>query len=310
MKITIPFAVKDANIISSNVVENDYSPFSLTATYSLGERVIVTGVDIHQIYQSVHGITGAYPLGNIGNNPLAELDLNNPVHWSLVGATNAYKMFDTYISSQTVNTDSITFQVKDLGILNTIGLINIDAAQATLLGLDSLGNTIYNQTKTLTSFITLSSYYDYYFSPFLRKNFCIFEDIPPVKDGVFTITITGVGAVKLGAFVGGYAYDMAAINYSSNVRQKDFSIKQQLVSGEYYFAPGEASTIADLYFTLPNGKFDLLQRLIYQLRATPALYIGSTLYESTTLFGIVLDAPSELSYVNDSECRMQIESLI
>ena len=309
-KITIPFQVKDANIVSINIPENDYPVHSMATTYGLGDRVIVTGVDVHQIYQSVHGVTGTYPLGNIGYSPLAELDLNNPVHWSLVGSTNAYKMFDTYTSSQAVYADTITFQVQNLGVVNTIGLINIDAATAQLVVVDMSDVEIYNQTVDLTSYATFSSYYDYYFTPFLRRNVYVFEDIPPAENCKFTITLSAVGNVSIGNFVGGYGYEMAGINYSSSVSQKDYSIKEQLPTGEYYFAEGATSTIADFYFTLPNEKFDLLQRLIQELRATPALYVGSALYESTILYGIVLGAPSTLTYATHSECRMQIESLI
>jgi hypothetical protein len=302
-KIVIPAAVRDANIISINIPEDDKPVFSIVTTYGLGDQVMVLGTDIHQIYQSVHAT-------NLGNDPLLELDLNNPVHWSLVGATNAYKIFDTYTSSQATYPDEITFSVNGLGVVNTIGLLNIDAASATLVGYDESDVEIYNQTVDLTSYATFASYYDYYFTPFLRKNVYVFEDIPPVNNGRFIITLTADGAVKLGNFVAGYGYAMAAINYSSNIRQKDYSIKQQLSTGEYFFQEGATSTIADFYFTLPNEKFDLLQRLIAQLRATPALYVGSELYESTNLFGIVLDAPSTLTYATHSECRMQIESLI
>jgi hypothetical protein len=309
-KITIPFQVKDANIVSLSLPENDYPPYSSSTAYALGDRVILTGVNVHQVWQSVHGVTGTYPLGNLGYSPSAELDLDNPVHWSLVGATNAYKTFDTYTSTQSTASDYISFQVKDLGVVNAIGLINIDAATAQLVATDMAGAEIYNKTVDLTSYSTFTSYYDYYFTPFLRRNVYVFEDIPPVENGKFTITLTAVGNVAIGNFVGGYGYEISGINYTSSVRQKDYSIKQQLPTGEYFFQEGATSTIADFYFTIPNEKFDLLQRLIQNLRATPALYIGSEIYDSTILYGIVLDAPSTLTYATHSECRMQIESLI
>lgn len=308
--IVIPFNVKDANIESLSILENDYPAWSAIAIYSLGDLVIFTGVDVHQVWRSVHGVTGTYPLGNIGYSPAAELDLNNPVHWALVGATNAYKIFDTYTSSQAVAQDSVSFTVKNLGVVNTVGLLNIDAATAQLIAFDSSNAEVYNSTVDLVSYATFASYYDYYFTPFLRKNVHVFENIPPIENAKFTINLTAIGDVKLGNFVGGYGYYMAGINYQSTIRQKDYSIKEQLPTGEYFFAEGATSTIADFYFTLPNSKFDLLQRLIQKLRATPALYVGSELYESTNLYGVILDAPSTLSYATHSECRLQIESLI
>lgn len=309
-KIVIPFNVKDANIVSISIPENDYLAWDAITNYDLGDLVIVTGTDVHQVWRSVHGITDTYPIGNVGYPPSAELDLNNPVHWSLVGATNAYKIFDAYTSSQAVAKDNISFTVKNLGIVNTVGLINIDASQAQIIVYDMSDVEVYNQTVDLVSYATFASYYDYYFTPFLRKNVYVFEDIPPIENAKIVINLTAIGEVKIGNFVGGYGYFIAGINHSSSIRQKDFSIKEQLPTGEYFFAEGATSTVADFFFTLPNEKVDLLQRLIQLLRAKPALYVGSEFYESTNLFGIVLDAPTTLSYETHSECRMQVESLI
>lgn len=311
MLITIPFSVTDANIISSNVLENDYPVHSMTTTYGLNDLVITTGVDEHRVWQSVHGVTGTYPLGNVGYSPLAELDLDNPVHWSLVGATNKYKMFDTYVSSQTSNAETIEFSVKDLGIVNTIALIGAEGGDATVTVTDSVDGVVYSETVDLVSYSSISSYYDYYFSPVYRKNFAVFENIPPYLNATISVTINNPsGNAKLGAFVGGYGYYFGSIKYGSSVKNKDYSIKEQLPTGDYYFAEGATARVGDFTFDFDNTQFDLLQNLLVQLRVTPSLYIAYSDYEFTLFYGISIDGYTTLSYVNQSTCQLKLESLI
>lgn len=311
MLITIPFTIKDANIVACNVVENDYPIHSMTTTYGLNDLVITTGVDEHRVWRSVHGVTVDYPSGNIGYSPLAELDLDNPVHWSLVGATNKYKMIDGYVSSQTINPESITLTVKDLGIVNTLALIGCEGAYATIDVVDSVDGLVYSESVDLVSYSSITSYYTYYFSPVYRKNFAVFENIPPYLNATITLTIFNPsGDAKLGAFVGGYGTYFGSLKFGSRVKNKSFSIKQQLATGDYFFQKGNVARLGDFQFDFPNEQFDLLQNLLKQLDTVPTLFIAYSEYEYTLFYGIVIDDDTTLSYVLESTCQLKLESLI
>ncbi len=55
MKIVQPVSVLDANLVSSNVTENDYPDYSATAIYILGDRVKVVSANVHKVYESLTG---------------------------------------------------------------------------------------------------------------------------------------------------------------------------------------------------------------------------------------------------------------
>lgn len=311
MLITIPFKVADANILSCNVLENDAPNHSMVATYGLNDLVMTSGVDEHRVWRSSHGVTAEWPSGNVGFSPLAELDLDNPVHWSLVGATNKYKMFDGYVSSQTSNPELITFTVKDLGIVNTLALIGCEGAYATIDVVDDIDGLVYSESVDLVSYSSITSYYSYYFSPVYRKNFAVFEGIPPYLNATITVTLVNPsGNAKLGAFVGGYGTYFGNIKYGSRVKNKSYSIKQQLATGDYFFQKGEVVRLGDYQFDFPNEQFDFLQNLLKQLDTVPTLYIAYSEYEYTLIYGIVIDDDTALSYVRESTCQLKLESLI
>lgn len=311
MLITIPAKIKDANIVSSNVLEDDAAAWNPTTVYGLDDLIIVSSVDVHQVWRSVHGVTGTYPSGNVGFNPSAELDLDNPVHWSYVGVTNKYRMFDNYLSSQSSRADNITFTVKDIGVVNTVGLLGCSAQTATLTGVDDTDGTFYSQTIDLVSTAGVDDWFPWFFYPVRKNSFALFENIPPYLNSTFTITLASpYENVKLGHFAAGYGYYFGNIKYGANIQNKDYSIKQQLPTGEYYFKEGMTSRIGNFEFDFENSQLDLLQNIAVDLRVTPTLIVAYADYESTLFWGLVQDMNTTLSYVSQSTCTFKLENLV
>lgn len=55
MKLVRPIKIGDANLVSSNVPENDYPAYSPATGYSLGNRVTITTGGLHKVYESLRG---------------------------------------------------------------------------------------------------------------------------------------------------------------------------------------------------------------------------------------------------------------
>lgn len=312
MLMTVPFAITDANIVSCNVPEDDALPWNSSTVYGLNDLVIVSSTDVHQVWRSVHGVTGTWPAGNVGFNPLSETDLDNPVHWSLVGATNKYKMFDAYASTQTVFSGDISVVLTNLGVVNTLALINTECASVRVVVQDVVDGVVYDQTISMVSTSSVGNYWDYYFGQVYLRGFALFEHIPPYLNATITITTTASNGVsKVGWIVGGYGYYFGSgVKYNSQIDSRDYSIKEQLPTGEYYFAEGAYANTGEFEFDFPNEQFDLLQNLIKRFRARPTLYVAYSAYEYTLFYGKYNASPVVLSYTNHSTCRMKIESLI
>lgn len=312
MRITKPKTILDANIVSCNVPENDYAIYSSIATYNLGDLVIVTGTDIHQIYMSVHA-------ANIGNNPLSD-NQSSPAHWSLQGATNKYKMLDSYVSSQTVYADSIQLTLQNLGQLNTVSLLNTNGKTATVTVTRTTDNAvIYNTTKSLISTAGRDSFWHWFFNPVLNRNNVTFSDIPPSYNSVVAMSIDNVGFnVKLGHVVVGNGVqfnrftDAAnnSVNYGASVRNRDYSVKTRLSTGDYYFKQGATAKDGNFTFQIPNSQYDLLITTIADIGSAPALFTATNIFDSTNIYGLLVDAEPVINYPGYSDVNLKIEGLI
>jgi hypothetical protein len=300
--IAVPSLITDANIQGLTVAENDYPTYSPSATYGLGDYVIVTGTDLHQVWRSVLA-------GNTGHYPPNEVDLDNPVYWSFYGSTNAYKMFDQYISTQTLAANSISFTLKGLGQVNTFGLLGLKGDTITLSIYEEDGITLIStETRDLVSYSTFNSEWDWFFTPFLSTDFVVFEHIPPYFNAQFKITINGT-EVGIGAVVPSYGYEFEVITRSSAITPKDYSIKTEKTPGVFEFVKGPSALEAEMEFNFQAGQIDLLNRLVKQQFSIPTLVIGSNLYESFTSYGNIYECPNSLPYPAEGTARLKVESL-
>lgn len=299
--IGVPVTLTDANIESLSVPENDYTEWALGTTYATGTYVRVTGTNIHQIWRSVVD-------GNVGNSPLDETDLDNPVHWSFVGATNAYKMFDQYISTMTEVNGNISFTLKSMGMVNTIGFFGLKGDTITLVQREEDGTFISTETRDLVSYATFNSEWDTFFTPFLSIDFVVFKDLPPNFNGRYEITVAGAQS-GIGAVVPAYGYEFNAISRNSANTPKDYSVKTEKTPGVFEFVKGPSALESELEFTFPSQQIDLLNRLVKQQFSRPTLIIGNDGYESFTHYGNVYECPNSLPFASEGTARLKVESL-
>lgn len=299
--IGVPVALTDANIEALNVLEDDYQEWDAGDTYSVADYVIVIGDDIHQIWRSVVD-------SNIGNNPLDEADLDNPVNWAFVGATNAYKMFDAYISTMTEQAGSISFTLKNMGMVNTFGFFGLKGDTLTLVIRDYENNFISSETRDLVSYATFTSEWDMFFTPFLTVDFVVFKDLPPNFNGRYEITVSGAQC-GIGAVVPAYGYEFNSINRNSANTPKDYSVKTEKTPGVFEFVKGASALESELEFSFPAQQIDLLNRLVKQQFSQPTLVIGNDAYESFTHYGNIYECPNSLPYATEGMARLKVESL-
>ena len=318
MQITKVIPVKDANIVSSNVPENDYPVHLMTTNYLLGDYVITTGVDEHRVWLAVHGVTATYPLGNIGYNPLAELNLNAPVHWALQGATNKYKMFDSYVSSTTVQAESLEIVLTNMGNINTVSLQKCSGKEARLIITKPDLTVVTDITKSLISTAGRSNWWNYFTAPVLNKNTALFNDITPSYNATISITINNPGAdCALGLLVigNGIQFNLSersenSVNRGAGVRNRDFSVKQLLSTGDYTFKQGETALDGNFEFAFPNSLFDLYVQTVINIGSAPCLITATNIYDATNIYGLIVDSDPRLDYASHTTARLKVEGLI
>lgn len=319
-RVTKPIGILDANIISTNVVESTEQQYAMDVVYGLGELARTEGVNEHRIWRSVHGVTVNYVNGNKGYNPLAELDIDNPVHWALVGSTNRYKALDTTQSSQTINTGSVQY-VFGNGIprFNLVSILNISEATSVscvVLGVD--GVEVYSQTKVLMSNAGVTNFWRFLFWPRHSHKSVVFENITPLTGCTVTLTITGANTSEVGCglIVIGNSISFDAtpgtttVDYGATTSVRDFSIRDELPTGDYRFKRGPATRDGKFTFLILKESYDLWNEVVADIGPEPFLFTATNLFDSTTIFGLFGKADASIDHFSHCRVTTEIKGLI
>lgn len=296
LKVTQPITITDSNM-TSTVPETDYAAYNAATTYAVGNRVIRT--QTHRIYESLVA-------SNIGNTPET-----SPTKWLDIGPTNKYAMFDTVNSTQTSQATSIVVTITPGQVVNTVGLLNLDATSVRVKMTSSPTGTVYDTTVNLNDNGTINDWYQYYFTPIQRRTDVVFTDLPSYGNGVIEITITYTsGTAKCGTCIVGFSKTLGNfVTLGASVGIQDYSRKEKDQFGNYILIQRSYSKKMKCMLTIENTQIDAFQSFMASLRTTPCLWIGNENYSSTYIYGFYKDFDVVINYPTFSECNLEIEGL-
>lgn len=294
--VVIPTPVTDLNFISSSVPETDYPVYNPVTHYLVGDRVILT-TGYHRVYESLQ-------TPNHGNFPAT-----SPLFWIEIAPTNRWAAFDESGGTLTTGTAPLSFTVMG-SQLTSIGLLEVDAPQVRIQAFNAIEGFYYDQTFDLPDSSVVSSWYDYFFSAIRRSKELVVTDIPPISDSEYTVTLLGTGTVSIGTFVIGTATELGMTQYNPKIGIIDYSRKEVDEFGRATLVRRAFSKRMDAQLYVRAGVVDSVARILSELRATNALWIGSKdSYNSLTIYGFYRDFSIDISYPSYSICSLQIEGL-
>lgn len=297
-KMIRPLAITDAVLVDTNVLENDHPAHSLTTTYALGDRVIVVGPDIHQIYESLQA-------GNVGHAPGA-----SPLYWEDIGPTNQRKPFDRSITSQAEQMDSITYGLKTTGINNSIAILNLDCSIIEIRAYDVDFGLVYERVINPAATSGISDIYSYFREPVTRVNELTLTDLPSYSNMRIDVALSNPGnMVRVGGIVVGMMRSIGGLQYGAKVGISGYGVKTRDRFGNFDVVPGAFSKRSTFSLIIDAGEVDLIQNLLTKYRDTPIVYIGSDLYTSTIIYGYYKDFSIDISYPTHSICSLELEGL-
>ena len=275
-----------------------YQLYSAFTTYALGDRVL--DVTTHTIYESVVA-------SNLGNA------LSDLLKWFPYSPSNKWAMFNGQISDISTAPSSISVTLAT-GVLDAVALINTYADIAYVTVRDGLGGTIvYEDSKGLAGDI-VTDWYGYFFAdPLNRINQTIFQNIPPFLSSHVTVTLTGAGNISLGELAFGRVNTIGTTQYSPSVGIIDYSKKDTDLFGKTTFVKRAFKKRLNARIVVDNLQLNRVQRLLYDLRATPCIWIGtdSPIYdEALLLYAFYKDFSMEIAYPTTSFCSLELEGLI
>jgi len=288
MQIIKPVTVTDSILTSSNVAENDYPAWLSSTSYSTGNKVIV--LSTHSIYESLVNT-------NQNNNPVTDDGTN----WLKLGATNRWKAFDQKIGDVVTNTTTIQYVLTDIASnITSVALFGMNGLSATVSGVSG-GTQFYTKTISLTDNRNIVDWYTYFFEATEQTEQALFLDIPPYLGSAITVTVTAAtgATAELGQLVLGFLTSLGTTSYGTSISIEDFSRKETDAFGNFIVVERAFSQLADFDVQFETGNARKIQRTLADLRATPAVYIGSDVTDyGTTIYGfyrrfdLTLEGPS------------------
>jgi len=298
-------------------LENNYSEWNRTSTYSSGDRVKVsyeedgiTPLDTPQAFESLTD-------DNKGNYPPTDtthwksLDL-----WKDLGATNKYAMFDDKVMSQTVNSDVIEV-VVEFSNCDAFALFNLYADSiewelydGSYANLDNL--VISGEISNLQE--PVSDWYEYFFSDILWKDSVFVSNLPKYRYGQLRIKINPVAdKAKCGLFVYGKTRNLGDTLFDAKVGIIDFSKKEIDDEGNATLKQGNFVKRAECDIWTYTKGIDIIRKELASVRATPSVFIFNnqdTTFDSLIIYGFFRDFDILLSNPIYSKCSITVEGLI
>lgn len=284
----------------TNVPESDHPAWSAATTYALGARVMLTST--HKVYESLKA-------ANLNKNPQTE-----SLWWIEVSPTNRWALFDTSVSTSTAQPNNITYVLEPGQVINTIAALNLNNATEINVTMYSAISgeleIVYAKTIDLSALPTGSDWWSWFYSARTVPTQNIQTDLPSYGDGVIKFELLGGADLSVGVLLIGQERSFGlGVQLGARVGIQDYSRKETNDFGDTILVRRAFAKRANFNLLIEKSEVDAFQLFLTEIRATPCLWIGSTEYESTTLFGFYKNFEALISYPDYADFELEIEGL-
>jgi hypothetical protein len=277
MNIVERIPIVGAMLTSTNVDgTGDPIAYNASTTYGLDDddtTVQVTDPTSHLIYRSRQD-------ANTGNTPAT-----SPSWWQVVGYTNAWRMFDERVGSQTTRAATIVAEVLPGASADAGVFLNMDADTVRLQVTDPDAGAVFDETKQLFD-PTVDNHWDYCFAPIPVLTNCTFTGMPPFPGATVKTTITKTsGTAACGVFILGFSSGLAEAEWGPTEGIDDYSTKNRDPYGTAAIVEGDYSANMNLVLYVDPANSPSLKQQLTRLRATPAVYIADSTLPDMVVYG-------------------------
>ncbi|WP_019702250.1 carbohydrate-binding protein [Paracidovorax oryzae] len=298
LTVVRPLVVTPAMLVGSNVPESDHPPWSAGTTYAKGARVVQATV--HKVYQSTQD-------GNVGKDPATDPS----GAWVEVGATNRWKAFDRSVSSQTTQASSIQYRLRPGQAVTSMAALHITGAiRLRVRMVDPAYGTVYDRTEDLSWVPAAPDWWEWYFGEHRAPSQSVLMDLPSFPGADVLIDLDGTSALAVGVLLLGQVRTFAlGVKAGARVGIQDYSRKERTDFGDVVVVERAFARRASFSLLLDAAEVDAFNDFLAEVRATPCLWIGSSRYESTTVYGFYKSFDIVISYYDYSDSELELEGL-
>lgn len=272
--------------------------WSSATTYAVGVVVRYN----NKVYESLQAT-------NLNKQP----DIN-PTWWLDLGADNISAAFDGKVGSKTTATDVLRMIIAPGSAIDSVAYIETSASIVTTSVYDNLNNFIYSQSSGLDSSV-IEDWYDYFFLDPLGDPITqvVHQGISSIDPNlVIGVEIIRSGEVSLGSFLTGQTTKIGLTQYGVRAGIVDYSRKDVDEFGNISVVERAYSKRLEADVYVYNYDLNKVQRFLYNVRATPLLWIATDdpeLAEVSNVYGFYKDFSTTIAYPDVSLCSLQVEGL-
>lgn len=297
MSVIVPAPVV---VVSTNVLD-------AVAEWLVGNPYPV-GADAYRVVDDKHVVYRSIATPNTGQPPESSSD-----HWVKIGVTNIYKMFDTYVSSQTEHLDSIAVTLA-VSKIDRVAFFGLEGESVRIVARNG-ATVISDETLSLRLDNASQSWSDFFFNDIEYRS----DFVHPVG-GLYrnleldiTITAASGATAKCGYCV---------VGRSQYIGQSRYGIKNGLSSytesvinqfGEYQIAGDRSlgkSLVVDLWIAVHEGRkeIDSVTKIMRKLHNVPCVwdFNNNGSVESWVALGIYKDFYQVVPAGQYSQCNLEI----
>ncbi|HYD58976.1 MAG TPA: hypothetical protein VEC35_01380 [Noviherbaspirillum sp.] len=235
----------------------------------------------------------------------------NTTFWTEVSATNKWKMFDAQNNTQTTNTDSIEVDLVPASIATGVFLGGLDGDSVTVTVTDPTDGIVYSETKSLLISNSGSSFWGWGFNRILKRTALAFTNLPPYVAATVSISIDKPGGTaKCGMCCLGPVVNVGITERNVSTDIKDYS-------STTFNADGTSTTVVRDYAKrmtvdciVDNDIKDAIENQLASYRQTPVVWIGSTKFETTMIYGTFSSFKVVIESFPRSRASLQIEGRV
>ena len=280
MKVVVPTPIATGMYVAyptANGYSNtgDYAAHSMVTAYVVGNRVIVDSLKSQ--FECVVNHTGTLPT----------LTMTTP--WVRVGASNAWRPFDSVVSSQSIGYtfgdnffDRMTYKLVGVGRITTVCVLATDASFVRVTFSPDGGATLtYNKTIKAVDTTPVIDAWTYFFADLNVARDFVFDDIDgwgATSAAEIKIVVSNdysASAVAVGEIVVGRAYEIGDCHAGAKMSMNDFSRKESNAFGDLELVERAYSFTGTFELEIPTARRNTIQSLLTKLRATPSVYFPS-----------------------------------
>ena len=266
MKILFPQAF---TLTYSNISNSSYSDWNASTAYAIGAQVYLP--DNYGEYKCLVANTGVDPRTSI-----YEATKNPSGKWLFLGTTNKYKMFDKYLTSQSVRNGNITVEMLAYES-QAIYLGNLDAKSVTIQVID---NNTYQVIETFTKNLIrdVTDWLDYYFGDWIdnRKTQFVYERTTATRNISLIIEINnGSSDAKCGIFCCGKVKEVGLTKWGVSVGALDYStVATDTSTGDTSLLEGNYARTLDIDIFTYTANAMALDKILNDARGKGVVFMA------------------------------------